>query len=74
MSEAAIEVEPDSLSYGQRMLPLEIAAQSLVITPRHLTELLLKHGFSIYHFGPKSKRVAQEDLQSLLKIISSTAP
>ncbi len=64
-------VEAETETFGQRLIPLQQVAASLVISQRHLRSLLEKYGYSIYHLGPRSKRIAEEDFRALLKLTSS---
>jgi hypothetical protein len=64
-------MEAETETFGQRLIPLEQAAASLVISQRHLRALLEKHGFTVFHLGPRSKRIAEEDFRALLKITSA---
>jgi len=50
-----------------RFIPVELAALNLQISKRQLSELLTAHGFCIYSFGQRSKRVAESDLKHLIR-------
>jgi hypothetical protein len=72
MTEATMDVESETPVYGQRLMPLEFAASNLAISQKHLKELMQKYGYSIYHLGPRSKRIAEDDFRALLKITSAS--
>ena len=52
---------------NQRFIPVELAALNLQISKRQLTELLAAHGFSVYNFGQRSRRIAEADLRKLIR-------
>ena len=51
----------------QRFLPLELAALNLQISQRQLRNPLAQNGMSVYHFGQRSKRIAEADLRKLIR-------
>ena len=71
MTEATTDVESEAPVYGQRLMPLEQAAALLVISQKHLKDLMQKYGYSVYHLGPRSKRIAEDDYCALLKVTSA---
>lgn len=59
--------QDNTLSETGRFIPLEIAALSLQVSPRQLRNLLERHGLSVFQFGQRGKRVAENDLQQLIR-------
>lgn len=51
----------------ERFIPLELAALNLQISQRQLRNLLTQHGMPVFHFGQRSKRVSEADLQQLIR-------
>jgi hypothetical protein len=56
------------MSEDAHYIELEQAALRLRVSPRLCRELFLRHGFPIFHLGPKTKRVSLADLDEILRL------